>query len=66
MIFCISDFIYFLHLFYTIGHLYVRYITDLKMLFLQFKFRITRRNGEEQDIGKLITCPLIKFQFYFG
>ena len=66
MIFCISDFIYFLHLFYTIGHLYVRYITDLKMSFLQFKFRITRRNGEEQDIGKLITCPLIKFQFYFG
>ena len=66
MTFCISDFIYFLHLFYTIGHLYVRYITDLKMLFLQFKFRITRRNGEEQDIGKLITCPLIKFQFYFG
>ena len=66
MIFCISDFIYFFHLFYTIGHLYVRYITDLKMLFLQFKFRITRRNGEEQDIGKLITCPLIKFQFYFG
>ena len=66
MIFCISDFIYFLHLFYTIGHLYVRYITDLKMLFLQFNFRITRRNGEEQDIGKLITCPLIKFQFYFG
>ena len=66
MIFCISDFIYFLHLFYTIGHLYVRYITDLKMLFLQFKFRITRRNGEEQDIGKLITCPLIKFQFFFG
>ena len=66
MIFCISDFIYFLHSFYTIGHLYVRYITDLKMLFLQFKFRITRRNGEEQDIGKLITCPLIKFQFYFG
>ena len=66
MTFCISDFIYFLHLFYTIGHLYVRYITDLKMSFLQFKFRITRRNGEEQDIGKLITCPLIKFQFYFG
>ena len=66
MIFCISDFIYFLHLFYTIGHLYVRYITDLKMLFLKFKFRITRINGEEQDIVKLITCPLIKFQFYFG
>ena len=66
MIFCISDFIYFLLLFYTIGHLYVRYITDLKILFLKFKYRITRINGEEQDIVKLITCPLIKLQFYFG
>ena len=65
MIFCISDFIYFLLLFYTIGHLYVRYITDLKILFLKFKFRITRINGEEQDIVKLIICPLIKLQFYF-
>ena len=65
MIFCISDFIYLLLLFYTIGHLYVRYITDLKILFLKFKFRITRINGEEQDIVKLITCLLIKLQFYF-
>ena len=66
MIFCISDFIYFLLLFYTIGHLYVRYITDLKILLLKFKYyRITGVNGEEQDIVKLITCPLIKLQFYF-
>ena len=42
MTFCISDFIYFLHLFYTIGHLYVRYITDLKILFLKFKFRTNK------------------------
>ena len=44
--------IFFLHLFYITGHLY--YITDLKILFLRFKYRITRINGEGQDIVKLI------------
>ena len=66
MIFCISVFYLFSPFIYTIGHLYVRYITDLKILFLKFKYRITRINGEEQDIVKLITRPLIKLQFYFG
>jgi len=33
-------YLYFLHLFYITGHLY--YITDLKILFLRFKYRITR------------------------
>ena len=56
-------FIYFLHLFNTTGHLF--YITDLKVLFLRFKYRITRINGERKDIVKLITCPLIKLQFFF-
>ena len=54
--------IYFLHLFFITGHLY--YITDLKILFLRFKYVITRMNGEGQV--KLIKCPLIKLKFYSG
>ena len=57
-------YLYFLHLFYTTGHLY--YNTDLKILFLRFKYRITRINGEGQDIMKLIARPLIKLQFSLG
>ena len=65
IIFCISMyFIYqFLHLFHNTGHLF--YIKDLKILFLKFNWCITRINGERQDIVKLITCPLIKLQFFF-
>ena len=48
-------------LFYKPFMLY--YTRDLNMLFLRFKYRITRINGEGQDIVKLITCPLIKLQF---
>ena len=40
-------FIYFLHLFFTTGHLF--YITNLKILFLIFKYRIPRINGEGQE-----------------
>ena len=57
-------YLYFLHLFYITGHLY--YNTDLKILFLRFKYRITRINGEGQDIMKLIAYPLIKLQFSLG
>ena len=39
------------------------YTRDLNILFLRFKYRITRINGEGQDIVKLITCPLITLQF---
>ena len=42
------------------------YNTDLKILFLRFKYRITRINGEGQDIMKLIARPLIKLQFSLG
>ena len=63
--FCILVFPPFIHI---TGHLY--FITDSKIPFIRFQLCITdyrnKWSGEGQDIVKLITCPMIKLQFYLG
>ena len=54
-----------IYLFYKPFILYCK-IEKFKKLFVELNIRLQKNKWRGQDIVKLITCPLIKLQFYLG